>query len=153
MKQRAAYVLFILLSLTWGLPMTLVGAAVCLAVRLDGVRPRRFGPCLYMTVGAHWGGLSLGPFLFTDPHAPAHTLLHESGHAVQDVLFGPAMPLLVSLPSAARYWLRALGERRGRVFRRGYEDVWFERQATRLGFRCFGTLVRPPRRRKNGSAV
>ncbi len=138
MKRRTAYLIFYLLSVLWGLPLTLAGAAAFAVLRAAGVPARRFGPCLTMTVGRRWGGLSLGPFLFTDPEGSKYLLLHESGHAVQNVLFGPLTPFLVSLPSAVRYWIRTAGERRGRTFRRRYEDAWFERQATRLGKRWIG---------------
>ncbi len=138
MKRRTAHLFFYLLSILWGLPLTLTGAAVFAVFRAAGVRARRFGPCLWMAVGRRWGGLSLGPFLFTDTDEPSRLLLHESGHAVQNILFGPLTPLLISLPSAVRYWIRTAGERRGRTFRRHYEDIWFERQATRLGERWIG---------------
>ena len=38
-------VIFWLLTVTWGLPMTLVGAAAALILRIKAYVPTRFGPC------------------------------------------------------------------------------------------------------------
>ncbi len=53
-------------------------------------------------------------------------------------MLGPFMPLLVSLPSAARWWYFRWFEKRGRRAPHGYYDVWFERGANRLAARSGG---------------
>ena len=137
MRNRIPPGLFYFLSWTWGLPMTLCGAVIFLILRLRGCRARRFGLCFYMEIGEFWGGLELGMFFVKDRGSPRHVCLHEAGHAVQNIRFGPLMPFLVSIPSAVRYWYREIARRRGKKLHGQYEDIWFEAQATALGYRYF----------------
>lgn len=129
--------LFYILSLTWGLPLTVCGAVVLGILRLCGVPIRRFGLCFYAEIGRHWGGLELGMFFLKDTASGLHVCLHESGHSIQNILFGPLMPLLVSIPSAVRYWCREFRRRKGKPMIGRYEDIWFEAQATAWGYRFF----------------
>jgi len=123
---------FIILSLTWGLPMTLCGMAAALVLIARGHLPHRWGDCLYFTVGqTNWGGLSLGPVFLTDQAEHPHTLNHEHGHAIQNCLLGPLMPLLTLL-SAARYHYHIRLERQG-ITPPPYESWRFEAAASRLG--------------------
>lgn len=43
-----------------------------------------------------------------------HTRCHETGHLLQQAIFGPFMPFIVSFPSAARYWLFRFNSQRSR---------------------------------------
>ncbi len=126
---------FYLLSLTWGLPMTLLGGLCALALRLCGVRPERWGCLWRFEVGTRWGGCSLGPVLLLSRKTPG-LAVHECGHSVQNCWLGPAMPFVVCLPSALRYLVRQVLAHAGRPSRTAYEAVWFEGQATRLGTEC-----------------
>lgn len=135
--RRIPPVLFYILSWTWGLPMSLCGAVVLTVLRLRGRPIHRFELCLYAEIGEFWGGLELGMFFLKDTRSGDHVRLHESGHAVQNILFGPLMPFLVSIPSAVRYWYREIRRRKGMPLRGRYEDIWFEAQATSLGYRFF----------------
>ena len=56
-------VLFWLASLTWGLPMTLVGIVCAIALLITGHRPHRFHYFVYFEVGTGWGGFEAGLFL------------------------------------------------------------------------------------------
>jgi len=141
-KKSISYTLFYALSWSWGLPMTLCGAVIIGILRLRGTPLRRFGPCFYAEIGEGWGGLELGMFFLKDNAPSPHICLHEAGHAVQNILFGPLMPLIVSIPSAVRYHLRAYAQRRGEPLRGMYEDIWFEAQATALGRRYFSKFIR-----------
>lgn len=123
--------LFYLLSFTWGLPVTLAGCIAAFFVRLCGVRPERVGYCFCFRVGEGWGGFSLGIFIFTDKEATEKTLWHEHGHGLQNCVFGPLMPFIVSIPSAVRYWCRRL--KKNKTALKPYESAWFESQATRVG--------------------
>lgn len=98
-------ILFWLISCTWGLPMTLFGAVGALALLITGHRPHRFHHYIYFEVGESWGGLEAGPFFFTDKNSSYDTRAHEAGHGLQNILLGPLMPFIVSIPSATRYWL------------------------------------------------
>lgn len=124
---------FIFLSLTWGLPMTLAGAFAALFLLLTGHRPRRFGYCALFELPRVGFGLSLGPFLIA-PADDRLTAAHEHGHSLQNVYLGPFMPFCVSLPSAVRYHCRNLKMKIAKKpCRRKYDAIWFEHTATESG--------------------
>ena len=132
MKNKA---LFHILSLTWGLPMTLIGAAVALIMLAKGHKPKRWRGCVYFTTGGSWGGISLGLFILTSKDNEG-TKSHELGHSIQNVRYGPLMPFIVGIPSAARYLYREIRyHRKGLTPPTAYDAVWFEREATELGKR------------------
>ena len=122
--------LFYLLSLTWGLPLTLCGALAALVMLLTGHRPKRWGPCVYFELGESWGGCEWGLFFLKCRRADLRLGNHELGHGLQNCLLGPLMPFVVSIPSALRYWTRRLRKTPPKT---GYDDIWFEGQATRWG--------------------
>lgn len=105
MKKIFSYIVFWLLQLTWGCLLTIPGAIVTLVLICAGKKPERFGPMVYTRVGECWGGLNLGGFIFVDKGSTIGTLHHEAGHAIQNLIFGPFTPFLVTLPSALRYWV------------------------------------------------
>ena len=126
--------LFYLLSFTWGLPMTIVGCVVAAALRITGHKPKRWGLCWYFEVGEKWGGLELGVFFLVQKRSSRHTRCHELGHALQNCVFGPLMPMIVSIPSAVRYHYRLFLIRVVGVTKLpSYDAIWFEGQATRWG--------------------
>ena len=131
---------FYILSLTWGLPLTLIGALIALGLRLTGHRPKRFGWVRYFETGKDWGGLELGLFFVRCENADRRLSEHEFGHAIQNCVFGPLTPILITLPSIARYWYRRGAESLGKIPRSGYDDVWFEGQASRLGRRYMARI-------------
>ena len=67
-------VIFWLLSVTWGLLMTLVGAAAALILRIKAYVPTRFGPCWVFVVGENWGGVNLGPVILVSKTAKIRTI-------------------------------------------------------------------------------
>lgn len=122
---------YYLLQFTWGLPMNIAGLAVAAVLVLRGRRP----------VPYHWGwcferegnwGLELGIFFIAPPDS-IHTKDHEFGHGVQNVYLGWFTPVVVSLPSVARFWWRKLKKKLGKSITTGYDDIWFEGQATKTG--------------------
>ena len=119
--------LYYILNLTWGLPLTLIGAVVALALMIFGKRPHMYGPCVHIEVGKAWGGLSLGLFIFTNKNVAEIVKKHELGHTFQNAIFGPLM-IPLTLISCDRYWLI-------RLFRVWfpYGDYWLEQDATELG--------------------
>lgn len=127
--------LFYLLSLTWGLPLTLVGGVVAGALRLCGIKPFRFGLCLCFEVGRSWGGLNLGLVILCGRGASDRIKRHEHGHAIQNCRLGPLILPLV-LASAARYHDRNRRAKRGETLP-PYDAWWFEGQATALGDQYF----------------
>lgn len=126
--------LFYLLSLTWGLPLTICGYAVALFLMARGHRPRRFGACWYFIIGkTYWGGLNLGPIILTDKMDSEPLKCHEHGHGIQNCIMGPLILPFVLL-SALRYHVRDWKAARGEVLK-PYDSWWFEGQATKLGTR------------------
>lgn len=133
-------ILFWLVSFTWGLPISLVGALVALALLITGHKPHRFYCLVYFEVGKNWGGFNVGPFFVVDHTSTYSTRQHESGHGIQNLMFGPLMAFIVSIPSAVRYWYREWLVRSGRKTYSelpSYYAVWFEAQASALGYKYF----------------
>lgn len=127
-------------SLTWGLPMTIVGAIVALALLVTGHRPHRFHRMVYFVVGDGWGGFSCGCVFVVSKSSGRSTMSHEHGHGLQNVIFGIFMPFVVSIPSVIRYWYREYLVRSGKkVYDElpAYDSAWFEGQATAFGQRYF----------------
>lgn len=112
MKKILSYIIYWLIQCTWGVIMTATGAIVALALLVTGHKPKMLGPNVYFTVGHNWGGASIGPFIVCCEEISEKTLYHECGHALQNMVFGPLTPFLISLPSAIRYWLRQCPTRR-----------------------------------------
>ncbi len=121
------------LSLTWGLPLTLLGGLVTCALIVGGRRPKHFGHCLYTEVGEGWGGLEGGIFFITCRNPSERLLRHEHGHGLQNLVWGPLMLPCVTIPSAIRWHYRRHRECHGLELRRPYGAIWFEREADRLG--------------------
>lgn len=130
MKNKA---LFYTLSFTWGIIMTLIGLILACVLICMGYKPKRWGGCLYFTVGENWGGVELGIVFITDKRDSENTKNHEFGHAIQNCRYGVLMPFLVCIPSAIRFWWRKMKKKKGLKNKTGYYDIWFEAEATRLG--------------------
>lgn len=122
------------LSLTWGLPLTLVGILVALALMCVGYRPKRFGWSWYFEVGKNWGGLNLGLISLCGKDSDNVLKAHEYGHSFQNCKYGPAMVLL-TLASAARYWYYTVIEDWLGKNLPDYDSWWLEKQATETGIK------------------
>lgn len=103
--------LYYILNCTWGILMTGIGAVIALMLLIAGYEPKRHAGSIYFNVGKSWGGVELGMFFLTDEHDSKSVKDHEFGHSLQNCLWGPLMPFVVCLPSAARYWLREFNTR------------------------------------------
>ena len=132
---------FYILSWTWGLLMNIIGIIVIFFIEIynlvrykNVLRLKKCGWCYYIAAGdKYWGGLELGMFFLTDKSEHISTKWHEHGHAIQNCYLGLLMPLLVSIPSAIRYWYRRYLTSKGQILSTKYEDIWFEGEATKLG--------------------
>lgn len=110
-KKIISYIVYWLIQLTWGLPMTLIGAVAVLGCLITGHKPKTFGPNIYFQVGMGWGGIELGGFFLCSKTCDMRTIYHEAGHGLQNLIWGPLMPFIISIPSAFRYWLRKMSTR------------------------------------------
>lgn len=149
--------LFYIISFTWGFLASFIGMIILLFSlivgkvriykgRLFGVFPKAFG--------SDWG-FSIGCVFFIahncfetyceeakykdfdfHPIIPiAHLMLHESGHTLQNIIFGPLTLFIVTIPSVIRFWYRDYLTKTGKKFVKPYESIWFERQATKFGLK------------------
>ena len=111
MMSVAKKIAFYLVQLTWGLPQTLVGAVLYLAV--PGEKGERFR-CAFVNRWRISRGLSLGPFIFVPDYLKGADhpktieymkkrqemlFVHEYGHCIQSLLFGPFYLPLFAFPS------------------------------------------------------
>jgi hypothetical protein len=130
-----------LISFTWGILISLVGLIVCLILIITGHKPKRFHYNIYFEVGSNWGGLELGPFFIVNKNPTLHIRQHEAGHGIQNLMFGPIFPFIVSIPSGIRYWYRNW-YKKYKYYKTGkqlpsYDSIWFEGMATKLGEKYF----------------
>lgn len=126
--------LFWWIQLTWGIPLTIIGATAAVVFVLRGHKPKRFGHAIYFEVGRNWGGVNLGGFFFVQKNASPALKRHEYGHSFQNMMLGVLMPFLVNIPSAIRYHYRNYRRARGYNLT-SYDDFWCEGWATKLGQR------------------
>lgn len=99
-------ILFYIISFTWGILMTMFGCLCALGLLITGHKPKLFHQNIYFEVGEDWGGFEAGCFFFCCKNSSLHLMQHESGHGLQNLVLGPFMPFVVSIPSCIRYWLR-----------------------------------------------
>lgn len=128
---------FTILSLTWGLPLTLVGWVIAVALRLLGYKPKKWGGSTYFIVGKNWGAFSIGTTIVVSERSNQIDILnHEFGHSIQNCYYGFLCPFLVTIPSFVRACWRELIVKLG-IKKRSelpdYYSIWFERQASELG--------------------
>lgn len=112
------YILYWIGQCTWGCIMTTIGLITVLVLCILGYKPHTFGPNIWVCIPGNWGGINLGPVFIrggreddtpqTSYHYGYHTPLHESGHGLQNLVFGPLFPFLVGIPSPWRCVLRDL---------------------------------------------
>lgn len=124
---------FIILSFTWGLPLTLWGCIMAIVMLIRGEESKRCGWACGFITGRNWGGIEGGYFFVCDNSKDNYIAEHEFGHAIQNCILGPFMIPLVTLPSVIRYWYRRIQQKRGIDMKKEYDEIWFERQATDLG--------------------
>lgn len=150
-KQILFSVMFWIVSCTWGIIMSTIGALATGGLNLVKIIGKWFGKdlrikthrngCSFITeVGGNWGGVELGAFAlcgnYSEKHKAwfAHTRRHEFGHAIQHLYMGPLFIFIVAIPSATRYWYQRIMQKRGKKFPYGwYDSIWFEGGATKTG--------------------
>lgn len=107
--------LFYILSFTWALPTTLIGAIVSLFLFIIYGAPKKFGPAFCFPITTNGSGFELGIFFVSTKQDSNYLKNHELGHQVQAAFyFGPLQTFIVTLPSIIRYWLREMKTIRGK---------------------------------------
>ena len=104
--NKLKLILFYTLSFTWGIIMSITGSFIILALLVIGKKPELFHGRVYIQIGKNWGGCEMGCFFICSENSSLALKQHECGHGIQNILFGPFTPFLVSIPSALRYQLR-----------------------------------------------
>lgn len=126
--------IYTILSWTWGIIMTIIGAIVAGVCVSLGYKPQKHAGATYFEVGStKWGGISLGCFFFTYPGAPKDTKDHEFGHSLQNAVWGPLFPFVIAIPSFVRCQKFNNNIRKGIPNEQEYDAIWFEGQATKWG--------------------
>jgi len=141
MKKVLKCIGYWFISLTWGLLLTLVGLIVTLfaIIFLNG-KVHRNGFSYIVEIGGNWGGLNLGAVALCGGYTTKcpdeewfeHTRRHEFGHSLQNLIFGPFMLFVVTIPSAIRYHYQNYRSRKG-LPNKEYDGIWFEGTASRWG--------------------
>ena len=72
---------------------------------------------------------SSGPIIFVTQNCDENTLLHETGHSKQSLIYGPLYHFIVSIPSIILFWIRRLLNKSHEWYLSG----WPESQAERFG--------------------
>ena len=118
--SKIKQVLLTIWILVWSIPLNIFALVVGLGLLIIGAKPKKWGPAIWFEIGHGWGGLELGLcFFMTSDDAYYHTRCHETGHLLQQAIFGPFMPFIVSFPSASRYWLFRFNTQRSRYIYAG----------------------------------
>ena len=102
-------------SCTWGIIMTLFGAIIALSLLITGHKPHVFHYSVYFEFGKGGWGFEAGPFFFSTPGSSRSLKAHEHGHGLQNIVLGPLMPLVVSIPSMLRFWYREQKDKQKRI--------------------------------------
>lgn len=135
--MKLSKISFWALSLTWGLPITLLGLITAVVLLCFGKKPYRYLYGWVFTIGDNWGGFNLGPITVACEKTHYTTLNHEFGHSIQNCYFGPLMPFLIAIPSAIRYWyyttMIKTGKKNSSSALYLYNQIWFEKMATKFG--------------------
>lgn len=133
-------VLYYILNLTWGLPLTLLGYILTL-IMLPGTLEIKKYNYIYgvqLMVGrfdeCSWG-FEMGTCFFTSLGGYKYTDLkaHEFGHTCQNAILGPFQLFLVTIPSIIRFWWRRYLTKKGKTLKTNYDEIWFERSASDIG--------------------
>lgn len=135
MKKKI--VLFWIIQLTWNLVENILGLLLFLFMLMLGRKPIRYHQCIRFEIGKNYGGFNFAWCIVTNKNPSSHLLKHEHGHFIQGMYFG-IFEIVIQLMSIIRYWYRVIIVKlkiKERWDLKLYESVWFEKQATKLGYK------------------
>lgn len=134
MFKAVKFVLYWIVHLSWGILQTLFGFFMFL-------RYAKCKHCFYHGAvltyhDGNWGGVSLGPFIFVNGNRPDFWIkdatVHEYGHTVQSLIFGPLYLFVIGVPSTA--WCNSKKYAKKRADgEMNYYDLYTESGANALG--------------------
>jgi hypothetical protein len=130
-------ILFWIWQLTWGSLFTIPGLIITGVLILFGGKVHKNGFSYIVEIGNNWGGLALGAVSLCGRYSDTnhdffeHVRRHEFGHNVQQLILGPLQILLISIPSAIRYWYFRLTPDK---IHQDYDYVIFEYTASKWGY-------------------
>lgn len=143
--RKFKIIVFWILSCTWGLPMTIIGAITALVFIIKGYKPNYHSYGIYFVVGNYWGGISLGAFFFVSNQSNTpYAKCHESGHCLQSALLGIFMPFLIGIPSLIRSKYRSYIIHSGKKTiddLPDYYSIWFEKWASDWGIAAHSRYI------------
>jgi hypothetical protein len=137
-----SYIVFYLIQLTWGLLHNLIGVGLAIWMLVTGHKPHRCGPYIYFVEPKLAGSVD-GGIIYVTCTENAHTNLHEMGHGLQNMCWGPLMVFVIVIPSFTRFWYREWYwkykyPQTGKALP-AYDSIWFEGQATKWGTKMWAT--------------
>ena len=126
--------LYIVLTILWGFPMSLIGTLAMIGLILSGHKFKKEPYSIVFEIGKGWGAVAIGYVVIRQESLSETVRSHERGHCIQNAMFGPLMPLTVGIPSLVRCIYRDIKyHRKGLEPKTTYDAIWFEKQATVLG--------------------
>lgn len=132
MKKRDYYIV----QWTWGIIMNLIGGCVYLYALFRKWPVEKYRNAIMIKAPKSFGGVNFGMFFVVGKNNE-HCAAHEYGHSLQNLHWGLAMPFVIAIPSAVRYWYRKIKyTNKGLKPPTDYDSVWFEAQATEYGERA-----------------
>lgn len=142
-KLKVSHVFYILIQCTWGILQTLLGFAVFI---VNIKQKHYFYKGAIITETASPSSVSLGMFVFTtktpmpdkrvenripDEELSGRLLVHEYGHTIQSMIFGPLYLIVMGIPSTLWGFLPVCQKKRDRGV--SYFSFFTERFANYLG--------------------
>ena len=136
LKRILSYIVFYLIQFTWGILHNIIGLVLAIWMLVTGHKPHRCGPYIYFMEPNLPGCIDCG-IVFVTSTTNASTNLHEMGHGLQNLCWGPLMIFVICIPSCVRFWWREWYWKHkypitGKALP-DYDAIWFEGQATKWG--------------------
>jgi hypothetical protein len=125
----------------WQLPQTLIGRMYYACITTSKITCYPTLKLIHTTALKPNAGVSLGQYVFVGTGSNTFTTLHELGHTVQSNYYGWLYLPLIGLPSVIRAIVFKYQWKRDKWGNRNYYAIWFERQASLLGYVCFSKQI------------
>ena len=127
---------FYILQWTWGIIMNIIGSFIFLYALIAKWEIKKYRNAIALYCPKRFGAINFGMFLVIGK-GNEKSLPHEYGHGIQNLIWGPLMPFVISIPSAIRFWYRKIKyTNKGKKCPTSYYSIWFEAQANEFGARA-----------------